>query len=228
MGGTSKRGGETDGVAGAVLVVDRRRAFAEALAELLTGAGFRAASAPYEDACESCSRLRPATLLVDGDPPFEAALGVVRAAREAREGGRVLALVESTGRAQVRLIADIGADGAVSRQAQLEDVVAAIRGESSRSRPSGRGPRGSRNGGQTSNPLDRLTPRERQVLRALMVGSRSAAIAEALGISPHTVRTHVQNTFAKLAVSTRLEAASLAREAGLRPLTLGEGEEASG
>jgi hypothetical protein len=43
--------------------------------------------------------------------------------------------------------------------------------------------------------------------------------ARQLGISPNTLQTHVQNIFFKLRVSTRFEAAAVARRAGLRPIT---------
>ena len=201
-----------------VLVADRRRAFAEALADLLDSSGFEASSAPYDKADQSCRSVRPSRVLLDGDPPLDQAIVIADAARAACHDVRVLLLVGSAGRGWTRALNDVGADTVLSRQSGLDEVLSAIRGEPSRSH-SVRPGTASRTGSD-ANPLDRLTPRERQILQVLMSGEQSAAIADALGISPHTVRTHVQNTFAKLAVSTRLEAASIAREAGLRPLAL--------
>lgn len=51
-----------------------------------------------------------------------------------------------------------------------------------------------------------LSHAELAVLRALQQGRTNAAIARALGISPHTVRTHLYRIYDKLDVSTRLEA----------------------
>jgi DNA-binding CsgD family transcriptional regulator len=59
-----------------------------------------------------------------------------------------------------------------------------------------------------------LTPRERQVLGLLSEGWTNERIAERLGISRNTVRTHVQNIRAKLDVGTRLEAAALLLRSG--------------
>lgn len=59
-----------------------------------------------------------------------------------------------------------------------------------------------------------LTPRERQVLGLLTEGATSARIAERLGISPNTARTHVQNVRAKLGVNSSLEAAAVAMRLG--------------
>jgi DNA-binding CsgD family transcriptional regulator len=59
-----------------------------------------------------------------------------------------------------------------------------------------------------------LTPRERQVLGLLSEGCTNERIAERLGISRNTVRTHVQNIRTKLDVGTRLEAAALVLRTG--------------
>jgi DNA-binding NarL/FixJ family response regulator len=60
-----------------------------------------------------------------------------------------------------------------------------------------------------------LTEREREVLRLLAVGLRNDRIAEILFLSPHTVRTHVQNIRTKIGVRSRLEAAVFAIRTGL-------------
>ena len=61
----------------------------------------------------------------------------------------------------------------------------------------------------------RLTPRETDVLQALVAGADNSRIGESLGISLNTVRTHVAGILKKLKVSTRLEAAALAVRAGM-------------
>ena len=48
-----------------------------------------------------------------------------------------------------------------------------------------------------------LTDRERELLQHLVDGSTEDAIAEALFISPHTVRTHIKNIYKKLHVHSR-------------------------
>ena len=64
--------------------------------------------------------------------------------------------------------------------------------------------------------ISRLTRREREVLHLLVDGSGTEAIAQALVISPQTARTHIQNILAKLGVHSRLEAAALVNESGVR------------
>jgi DNA-binding NarL/FixJ family response regulator len=67
------------------------------------------------------------------------------------------------------------------------------------------------------DPLGTLSPRERDVLLSMVNGKRGPQIAEDMLISADTVRTHTRNIFAKLDVHSRLEAVSVAVEAGLRP-----------
>lgn len=68
-----------------------------------------------------------------------------------------------------------------------------------------------------SGPLEVLSDRERAVLQGMIEGAGANQIAEELRISVNTVRTHVHNIFAKLDLHSRLEAAAVARAAGMRP-----------
>jgi DNA-binding CsgD family transcriptional regulator len=52
----------------------------------------------------------------------------------------------------------------------------------------------------------RLTPRERTVLTHVAEGRTNGEVAQLLGISPLTVRKHLENTYAKLGVHTRTAA----------------------
>jgi len=55
-----------------------------------------------------------------------------------------------------------------------------------------------------------LTRREREVLRLLATGANTKVAAERLGVSPATVRNHVQNLLGKLGVHSRLQAVAYA------------------
>jgi DNA-binding NarL/FixJ family response regulator len=63
--------------------------------------------------------------------------------------------------------------------------------------------------------LERLTPRERQILERMATGASAPEIARALGMSPHTLRTHVQNILTKLGVHSKMEALVLAIRHGV-------------
>ncbi|MER7541482.1 response regulator [Actinomadura sp.] len=72
-------------------------------------------------------------------------------------------------------------------------------------------------GAESSGLLAELTPREREVLQCMVDGLGRAEIAERLGLSANTVRTHTQNLLAKLGLHSALEAITLAMRAGMRP-----------
>ena len=57
--------------------------------------------------------------------------------------------------------------------------------------------------------LLRLTPRERVVLARAAAGETNTVIAQALFVSPGTVRKHLEHIYDKLEVRTRTEAAAI-------------------
>lgn len=66
--------------------------------------------------------------------------------------------------------------------------------------------------------LRSLSAREREILTLLASGMRAQGVAEAIGIKPATVYTHVRNVVAKLGVETRTQAVAIAtRYAFLEP-----------
>lgn len=64
-------------------------------------------------------------------------------------------------------------------------------------------------------PTPPLTARELEILRLLAQGLRKPQIAGLLGLSPHTVKRHVDHIFAKLGVNDRAQAAVWAARQGL-------------
>jgi DNA-binding NarL/FixJ family response regulator len=66
-------------------------------------------------------------------------------------------------------------------------------------------------------PFPELTQREREILVLVAAGKTNAAIADALFLSPKTVRNHVSIIFHKLDVGDRGAAIVKARSAGLVP-----------
>ncbi len=60
-----------------------------------------------------------------------------------------------------------------------------------------------------------VTPREHEVLQALAEGLANKQIAARLGISEHTIKTHVTAVFEKLGVTTRAEAVARGVQLGV-------------
>ncbi|MFF6776079.1 response regulator [Streptomyces sp. NPDC012637] len=70
-------------------------------------------------------------------------------------------------------------------------------------------------GGKDPAVVDRLTPREREVLSALGSGLSNAEIAVRLDMAEATVKTHVSKVLGKLELRSRVQAAVLAQELGI-------------
>lgn len=170
----------------------------------------------------------PRSVIVEGD--VEEVLTAIPTIRELAGDARVIAVTDAPQQARERL-GDREHDrtDVASVRADLRSVLALLgdppatadtRGRSP-SRPAPHAPGRS----TAANPwnrdaarlVDSLTPREHEVLRELVTGRARPQIAERLGISPHTVRSHLQSIFAKLNAHSRLEAVATALRAGLRP-----------
>ena len=66
-----------------------------------------------------------------------------------------------------------------------------------------------------SQPMPRLTPRQREVLGLLAAGLSTSEIAQELTLSTETVRNHLRSVFRELHAHTRPEAIAAARRLGL-------------
>lgn len=106
-----------------------------------------------------------------------------------------------------------GASGYVLKGADVHDLLAAIRavykGEMfiypSMTRKLVADYLGRTQDGEGKDIYDRLTDREREVLRYIAEGSTATHIAEKLHLSPHTVRSHRENLMKKLNLHSKAE-----------------------
>ena len=77
------------------------------------------------------------------------------------------------------------------------------------------GLRGGAQHGRVNAGGDKLSEREREILRLVASGYTSGEIGKRLTISAQTVNTHIKNTYRKLQVRTRAQAVNLATMRGL-------------
>jgi DNA-binding CsgD family transcriptional regulator len=68
-----------------------------------------------------------------------------------------------------------------------------------------------------SGLLDRLSPREAQVLEMASLGLTNGQVAERLDVTVHAVKFHLAGIYRKLGVSNRTEAAVVYLQAQRRP-----------
>ncbi len=161
-------------------------------------------------------------MLLDGDLPGSAALGLCENLSRRGESPSVIMLSRSSDPACIARAIGEGAAGWVRKDESLGHLIHVVRGVARGETwlPPGEtgevlrllldGPEPEQDG--SSPLLAALTRREREVLLCLAEGTGRRDVAEHLHMSPNTVRTHLQNLMGKLGVHSALEAVALTRE----------------
>jgi DNA-binding NarL/FixJ family response regulator len=73
--------------------------------------------------------------------------------------------------------------------------------------------------GPAGDPDENLTPREREVLAMIGRGLRNIDVSQSLGVTEHTVASHIKSIYRKLGISSRAEASWHATRMGLTRTT---------
>jgi NarL family two-component system response regulator LiaR len=198
-----------------VLVVDDHLIVREGLTNLLeyfpdlTLVGEAANGA---EAVRLCDEVKPDVVLMDLVMPVMDGISAIEVIRARHPQIQVLALTSFKDKELVKGSLEAGAIGYLLKNITAEELAQAVRAASS-GEPTVAfeatralidvvtGP---------PPPGDDLTEREREVLDLMARGLSNSQIAAELGVSPSTVKNHISRIFAKLAVSTRTEAAALA------------------
>jgi two-component system, NarL family, nitrate/nitrite response regulator NarL len=203
-----------------IVVCDDERLLLESLSRALELRGFTVAaatSAPRE-AVAAVQRFSPDVLLIDLGFPDGDGLDAAREVRRNYPETQVVILTASQDRAPVFEAVKLGLAGYVGKDQRLDGIVEALRraaqGDGRVDRALLRRVSGTsvRVAGQVS-VLEKLTTQERVVLGCLAEGLYTPEIVARLGISPTTVRSHIQAIFAKLGVHSRLQAVAALRNA---------------
>ena len=212
-----------------ILIADRDVLFRSALGQHLNselGLQISAEVSDVDALLASCAASRPDLVLLGANIATDASLvSVCRRLQLVQPDMSVLAVTDDDDDEHLLLaLLEAGAIGYVTRSNRLDDLVhsvdAALRGEACIPRSMLGGLLKTlitrrRLANETLSRIERLSQREKQVLRELAAGRDRDEIAARLFISPQTVRTHIQNVMTKLEVHSRVEAAALARDHGL-------------
>ena len=192
-----------------VLVVDDHALFRQGLCRVLSEAGIDVVGEAGDgaEAVRMARRLGPDVVLMDLHMPVRDG---VEATRDLAPEARVLILTVSDEDEDLFRALDAGAQGYLLKDTGPEALVGAVRSVaegsvvlspevSKRVLAAVRRPR---------RDLSGLSGREKEVLALVARGRSNLAIAKALGISEHTVKTYIERLFQKLDVSSRSEAAA--------------------
>ena len=203
-----------------VLVVDDHAVVREGLRrflELQDGIEVAGEAADGREAVAAAERLEPDVVLMDLVMPEMDGVAAMRALRERVPGARAIVLTSFLDEDKLMPALRAGAAGYLLKDARPHELARAVRAA---------------HAGEAlidpvvaaqlvetlahdGEPLDRLTPREREVLELLGRGFANKRIALELELSEKTVKTHVGHVLEKLGVSDRTQAAVVAVRAGL-------------
>ena len=176
-------------------------------------------------ALEATDEFRPDVVVMDLMMPGMGGITAITQLKERHPATEVVAITSFIEEDRVVAAIEAGASGFLLKDAEADDLAAAIRSAHSgevfldpavarivaRRMRGGGGPAGE----GTAEGLARLTSRERDVLGCVARGLSNHAIADELGMAERTARTHVSNILAKLGLSSRTQAALFAVEHGV-------------
>jgi NarL family two-component system response regulator LiaR len=203
-----------------VLVVDDHEVVREGLRaflELQDGIEVAGEAADGEEAIAVAERLDPDVVLMDLVMPRLDGLGAMRELRERVPRARVIVLTSFLDDDKLLPALRAGAAGYLLKNAPPPELARAVR--AAHAGEALLDPVVAARLVETlagdGDPLDRLTPREREVLELIGRGFPNKRIARRLEVSEKTVKTHVGHVLAKLGVTDRTQAAVVAVRAGL-------------
>ena len=200
-----------------VLIVDDHPVVREGLAGFLAlqdDLEIVAQAGSVADALEAAGSHRPDVVLLDLQLPDGNGLAAIPRLRELDPAPTVVVLTSFLEEDYVRQAVRIGAGGYLVKHAGPDAILDGIRAAARGELPLDPGAtRALATAGP--DPLDDLTPREREVLVELASGKSNRAIATTLVITEKTVKTHVSAILSKLGVDDRTQAALYAKDRGL-------------
>jgi two-component system, NarL family, nitrate/nitrite response regulator NarL len=203
-----------------LVICDNQRILAEALAAALDARGHQVlgVTTTVTDGLRAVTAGRPDVCLLDVQFGDELdGLDAVRAIRQSSPGTRVVVLSAVTDLETLTQVISSGVAGFIGKDKSVDQIASALDVISAggtvlnsvmpwvRARGTVRSPR---------NPLDELSPREKEIVARIVEGQSTRQMAFAMNITVGTVRTYVKNVLAKLGAHSRLQLAAVASRSG--------------
>jgi DNA-binding NarL/FixJ family response regulator len=160
---------------------------------------------------ELVERTLPDVVLMDLVMPVLDGIGAITAIKAAHPETEIVALTSFIEEDKVTAALEAGASGYLLKDAEADDVAAAIRaayhGEVHLDPAVARLLAQRMRSRKEPEPVEPLTDREKEVLALVGKGMANKEIAYELGITERTARTHVSNILGKLGLASRTQAA---------------------
>ena len=211
-----------------VLIIDDHALFRVGLKGLLEQRNIEVigVAADGEEGIDLASRLNPDIILLDLRMPGMGGLDVLKTLRQQNHAIPVVMLTTSNEESDLIKSLRLGAQGYLLKDMEPDELVSALRDiEKGKNVVAqdltdalARMVQGETTLDDDAGPFSDLTPREREILCLLAEGQSNKLIARNLGISDGTVKLHVKAILRKLGIHSRVEAAVIAVEQGLRKM----------
>ncbi|SDT43461.1 DNA-binding response regulator, NarL/FixJ family, contains REC and HTH domains [Friedmanniella luteola] len=220
-------GGNTDGAAltaprpsevrdeTTVLVVDDHQCFSDLLTAALAAVpGFRClgTASSAAEGVELAGRLRPDVVVMDIQMPGTDGLAATRRLRQASPATAVAVVTAHTDAEWVARAAQAGASAFIPKGGTLAEMVDLLRSARPGRMVVAPSLRRTAPVSTAAGAPDALTARELEVLGYIGQGLQAKSVARVMGISVHTCRGYIKTVYAKLHVSSRIEAVNRARQ----------------
>jgi RNA polymerase sigma factor (sigma-70 family) len=203
-----------------IMVVDDHDTFRDPLAFMLERESNLTVVARPRSLSEAKEVLESAELavdvaIVDLNLPDGSGTDLIKDLRVSRPRAKALVLSAMSEQRYLAEAIEAGAAGVMHKSAPMSDLVEAVRrlaaGDQLLSQQEVIGAlrflvRVRESNREAQLAIDKLTPREREVLQALAEGWSDREIAQQLHVGAGTVHSHVTNILSKLEVSSRLQA----------------------
>jgi len=210
-----------------ILVVDDHTVFRSGLRLLLEiKGGFKVVGEAGNgvEAIEQTRDLTPDIILMDLAMPGMDGLTTMLRIQEIAPKTKILVLTQHADRAYLLPALQAGASGYILKSSKSDELISAIHSVNEGKIFIDPAVAGAvmddyrqRTNPQRSEPLSKLSEREKEVLRLCALGHTSREIAEQLVINTKTVDTHKVRMRVKLGIKTRAELVAFAFENGLLP-----------
>lgn len=197
-----------------ISIVDDNQKLRESITTFVAGTpGFRCVSS-YSSAAEALERLpqdQPDVVLMDINMPGMDGIDCVARLKSKQPGMQIVMLTVYEDTDKIFRALAAGANGYLLKRASPAKILEAIRdvnagGSAMTSSIARKVVASFQQAAPVAPPKTHLSPREQEVLDCLAKGMTYKAIADQLGISIETIRTHLKRIYEKLHVQSRTEA----------------------
>ena len=208
-----------------VLLIEDNRILREGITAMINGQGdttVAAVSDGRDDTLSKARAVKPHVVLMDLGLDSQNSLDVVQSVKKEFPGVKIIGMGLAPAQSDILEFVQAGAEGFILKNATVEDVIKTIRAVA---------------GGETVLPplmtgslffqvaehallkgkrnlrgAIRMTQREKEVIASIVDGMSNKQIADRLNIATFTVKSHVHNILGKLALQSRLQIATHARD----------------